>query len=101
MLNLEQATQIAWEQIRPQQAHWAKSVPGDELVLARIIVFEEGWLFYFSSQKYLQSRNNLDRPIGGGPIIVGKEYGDVLLTGSGSTQVEYINEFREYLKHKH
>ncbi|HLO17457.1 MAG TPA: YrhB domain-containing protein [Anaerolineales bacterium] len=100
MITVEQAKKIALVQMEPLGDYWRKNVPGDELVLAATFEFNEGWLFYFTSQKFLQSKNNADRPIGVGPVIVSKENGQFMLMGSGNTQEEYMSEFREYLQKK-
>lgn len=98
MINIEQAKIIAYEHIKPRQEYFKKISSGDNLVLEQTIEFEEGWMFFFNSEKYLQTRDLTYRPIGGGPLVVGKEKGTVYQAGSGGTVTEWINEFREYLK---
>jgi len=100
MISFEQAKQIAMEKNKPRQESWRKGISGDDFVLESVFEFDEGWLFYFTSEKWLQTKDLQYRPIGGGPIIVGKDNGDFLLTGSGWTQEEYQKMFFEHLLKK-
>jgi hypothetical protein len=70
------------------------------LVLSESVEFDQGWVFYFVSRKFLETRDNLDRLIGRGPVIVGKERGDVYQGGSGYTEEEWINQFKDYVQSK-
>ena len=98
MITYDQAWILAKDHIKPQEESLRKIEPDDGLVLGKSVEFDEGWLFYFTSRKYLETRNIFYRPIGAGPVIVGRENGDVYQGGSGYTEEEWINEFRDYLR---
>jgi hypothetical protein len=98
MITYDQAWILAKDYIKPQEEALRKTEPDDGLVLGKPVEFDEGWLFYFTSRKYLETRDILYRPIGAGPVIVGRENGDVYQGGSGYTEEEGINQFRDYLR---
>lgn len=100
MINYDQALLIAKNHIKPQEESLRKIEPDDGLVIGESVEFDEGWLFYFTSRKYLETRNILYRLIGAGPVIVGRENGDVFQGGSGYTEEEWINQFKDFLQSK-
>ena len=100
MITYDQAWIIAKDYIKPQEESLKKAEPDDGLVLAEFVEFAEGWVFYFTSRKYLETRDLQYRLIGAGPVIVGRENGDVYQGGSGYTEEEWINQFREYVRTK-
>lgn len=100
MITYDQAWIIAKDRIKPQEESLRKAEPDAELVLGQSVEFEDGWLFYFVSKKYLVTQNRQYRLMGIGPVIVGRQNGDVYLGGSGYTEEEWINQFREYVRTK-
>ena len=100
MITYNQAWIIAKDYIKPQEEALKRTEPDDGLVLAKFVEFDEGWVFYFTSRKYLETRDLQYRPIGAGPVIVGRENGDAYQSGSGYTEEEWINQFREYIRTK-
>jgi hypothetical protein len=42
-----------------------------------------GWVFFYTSERYLRTGNDLDRPIGGGPLLVEKNNGAAVFLGTG------------------
>ena len=100
MITYDQAWIIAKDYIKPQDDSLRQTEPGDELVLGKSVEFDEGWLFYFASRKYLETRDLQYRTIGAGPVIVGRENGDVYQGGSGYTEEEWIDQFRDFVRSK-
>jgi hypothetical protein len=100
MITYNQACILAKDHIKPQEESLRKIEPDDGLVLGKSVEFDEGWLFYFTSRKYLETRDILYRPIGAGPVIVGRENGEVYQGGSGYTEEEWINQFRDHIRSK-
>ena len=70
MITFDQAWIIAKDYIKHQEESLKKTEPDDELVLAEFVEFDEGWVFYFTSRKYLETRDLQYRLIGAGPVIV-------------------------------
>jgi hypothetical protein len=100
MITYDQALIIAKEFIKPQDESFRKAEPDDALVLGQSVTFDDGWLFYFVSKKYLETRDLQYRLIGAGPVIVGRENGDVYQGGSGYMEEEWINQFKDYVRSK-
>ena len=98
MITYDQAWNIAQNYIKPREEALRKVEPDDNFVLGKSVEFDEGWLFYFTSRKYLETRDLQYRPIGSGPLIVGKERGDVYQGGSGYTEEQWIDQFKGQLK---
>ena len=93
MIRVEDAKHLAEEEIK-------KLDPEKSLILERFSEFEEGWFFYFTSRKYLETQDILDRPIGLGPIIIGKETGVIFQAGSAFGEEYWIEKFKEYITKK-
>src|SRR5262245_17983392 len=100
MITYDQAWIIAKNYTKPQEESLRETEPDDRLMLGKFVEFDEGWLFYFASRKYLETRDLQYRLIGAGPVIVGRENGDVYQGGSGYTEEEWINQFRSYIQSK-
>ena len=100
MISFEKAQTLALEYIKPSAENLRKTTPGDDLVIGRVVEYEDCWLFHISSKLYLQTHDLQYRLIGGGPVIVGKEDGDVYQGGSGGTEEEWVNEFREGVRNR-
>ena len=100
MISLEQARQLALEYIQPSAESIRKTTPEDDLVIERIVEFEDCWLFHINSRLYLETHEVRYRPLEGGPVIVGKEDGDVYQGGPGGTEQEWVGEFREAVRNR-
>ena len=98
MITLEQAQQIALEHIKPSAEYIKKTLPDDDIVIEHSIEFPDCWLFFMNSKRYLETHNIFHRLLGGGPVLVGKENGDVYQGGSGSTVDMWLGEFREFVQ---
>ena len=100
MITYDQAWLIAKNHVKPQEESLRNIEPGDEFILGKSVEFDEGWLFYFTSKKSLETRDLQYRPIGSGPVIVGKKQGDVYQGGSGYTEEEWIHQFKDHVQSK-
>ena len=89
MITYDQSLNIAKDHIKSREIALKETEPDDSLVLAHYVEFEEGWIFYFVTSKFLETRDNRYRLIGRGPVIVGKENGIVYQGGSGYTEEEW------------
>ncbi len=97
MITFEQARQLALEHVKPSAEYIRKTLPDDDLVIEHSIEFHDCWLFYMNSKIYLETHNIFHRLLGSGPVIVGKENGDVYQGGSGGTVEMWLSEFREFI----
>lgn len=93
MISIEQAKHLAEEEI-------SKIDPDKSLIFESFSEFNEGWFFYFTSKKYLETHNVLDRIVGLGPIIIGKETGAIFQAGSAFDEDYWIEKFKEYIQKK-
>ncbi|HKY52954.1 MAG TPA: YrhB domain-containing protein [Anaerolineales bacterium] len=100
MITYEQACRFALDYIKPSAEYIKKTLPDDELVIEHSVEFHDCWLFHFNSKRYLETHNIFHRLVGGGPVIVGKEKGDVYQGGSVGTVETWLNEFREFVQDK-
>ncbi len=91
MITLEKAGELAEDEIH-------KIEHDDILIIEHVAEFDQGWLFYFNSKKYLDTRNILYRPLGLGSVIVGKENDVVFPTGSGRDEEYWMEEFKKYIQ---
>ena len=98
MITFEQAEQLALEHIKPAADYIKKTLPNDDLVVEHSMEFLDCWLFYINSKIYLETSNIFHRLLGGGPVIVGKENGDVYQGGSGGTVETWLSEFRDFVR---
>lgn len=98
MITIKQAEQLALEHIKPSVDYIKKTLVDDDIVIEHSIEFPDCWIFFLNSKSYLETHNIFRRLLGGAPVIVGKENGDVYQGVSGSTVETWLNEFREFLR---
>lgn len=69
---------------------------GDKLQLVESETIEEsfGWVFFYNSQKYLETGELTFMLAGNSPFIVDKERGEIHYTGTEYPIEHYIKEFR-------
>ena len=97
MLTEQQAREIAYTHINEPDPHW-KEKP--EMVITQIQVHELGWLFYWTSSRYLKTQNISDALAGNGPILVSRETGDFEGAGTAPPHEQRIGEAAERLQRK-
>src|SRR5688500_8113801 len=100
MITFQQAEQLALEHIKPSADCIRKTLPDDEIVIEHSVELLDCWLLFMNSKRYLETHNIVHRLLGGGPLIVGKENGDIYQGGSGSTVEVWLGEFREFIRAK-
>ena len=100
MINYDDALYIALDHIKPDDNYLFEQDPEDGLVLAKSVEFDAGWLFYFVSRKFMKTRDNRHRLIGSGPVIVGKNNGELYQGGSWYTEEDWINQFKDFIQPK-
>ena len=57
-----------------------------------------GWVFFYDSDRFLATRNIVDKVVGNGPVLISKEDGALHRTGSAFPVEYYIENFVRYGK---
>jgi hypothetical protein len=72
---------------------WSRT--DDDLVIQDqfTVEFNNGWVFYYQSRKYLETSDILFRLMGNGPVIIDKEEGLAYQAGTGQSVQYWIEEF--------
>jgi hypothetical protein len=75
-------------------------LPGDEriVVLDKTIEKPFGWVFIYSSKKYIETGELMYRLYGNGPVIVNKNTGSVEFFGSRIPLNEIIDNYERQLR---
>ncbi len=92
MINREQARQLFVSQVcnRPD---WLP--PEDELIVVDEATFEKswGWVFFYTSKKWLETRSVKYALAGNSPWIVERESGKLICTGTSMSIEHYIANY--------
>jgi len=76
---------------------WKRSVPDVVLVDEQTMEKEWGWVFFYTSARYLESRNPLHALFGNAPYIVNRHTGKIHVTGTAQSIEHYIAEYERTL----
>ena len=97
MIDKEEARDLAMEKIL---ADW--NVENDEPVILDKYTIEKdfGWVFFYSSRKYQETRIISYALAGNAPIIVNKFDSSLYLTGTAQETEYYINKYEAILKNQ-
>lgn len=70
---------------------------GNELAIVDAATREEdfGWVFFYQSAKFLETRDRQWALGGNAPVIVDRERGTLEVTGTGHSVQHYIDEYRQ------
>ncbi len=79
-------TELSKRRKTPHNEGW---VIQDDLTIERGF----GWVFFYTSRKYLETGNPLFASFGNAPIIVDREDGTLHVTGTAKSIEEYIEEY--------
>ena len=55
---------------------------------------EFGWVFFYQSQKYVETRDTMHALVGNAPLIVDRRDGSIHVTGTGRPTEYYIENYR-------
>jgi Immunity protein 35 len=93
MLSKEEAIDIATQYIKANSTKY-------ELVLLieETKEFESGWVFFYQSRKFIESRDYRDMLGGNAPVIVNKFDGGIYVTGTSYSIEKYINDYLDAQK---
>lgn len=89
MINYAEAKRLAQEAVNKDYY-----VPGDRLVVVEQATMQKdyGWVFFYDSQKFLETNNESYRVAGNAPLIVEKD-GTLHWLGTGKPVEEYLAVF--------
>ena len=65
------------------------------LLLENTIEFELGWVFFYQSKEFADTRSFLEMLGGNAPIIVNKKNGSITETGTAYPTEKYIDDYRK------
>lgn len=90
ILNKKSASQIALEHL----AKLEKEI-GEPLGLADSETLEKkfGWVFFYNSKEYIETRNFRSMLAGNAPFIVDRTSGEVHVTGTAKPIEDYITDY--------
>ena len=74
--------------------------PNTESMLVNTSLTDEkswGWIIYYQSQKYIETKNEKYLLAGNGPYFVNKNTGEMLYTGTAETVEKYIEWYENQL----
>ena len=96
MLTKEEARALVAAELGRLQANAFLRTP-DSLVIMdeRTIERSWGWIFFYNSRRYLETRNPLDGLGGNAPFIVNRHTGEVRATGTAYSVEYYIAEYEK------
>ena len=99
MIDRETAYQLALSSLPPPNYDMRKQ--GDSLVIIESSTIEKdyGWIFFWNSKKYMETKNDRYLLYGGGPIVVEKVDGSIHQLGSAGG-AEYQIELYEAQRDK-
>ena len=60
---------------------------------AETLTFELGWVFFYQSTEYLQTRNPCSRLAGNAPLIVNGQTGEISFAGTANPLQQYIAQY--------
>lgn len=92
MIDYPEAEQIARDYIRPMC-----KCPDDEYVLVNDATIEKpyGWVFFYTSRKYLETQDIQYALFGNAPFLVEREDGSIRVFGTALPTKEYIKQYEQ------
>ncbi len=92
MLTLDQARQLVAEQVCARPS-WLP--PEDEIVIVDAATIERpwGWVFFHTSKRWLETQDIRYALAGNAPLIVERETGRLLTTGTAYSIEHYIDNY--------
>lgn len=97
MLDIEQAQELVVADLeRLQQAY--PGTPTDIVILDDMTIEKEwGWVFFYQSERYLNTKEFSDMLFGNAPYIVNRYSGELRITGTAHPIEYYIEEYEKLL----
>lgn len=70
-----------------------------QLVVVDVQEYEFGWVYFFNSKGYAETRDFNLSLVGNPPVIVGRVDGKLYGTGTANPTEHYVGEFRRGVRH--
>lgn len=91
MITLADATQLIHEIINEKNANTDKYT----LMISKVETYDFGWIFYYTSKEYHETKNIRYMLLGNSPFLVDKEDGAIHKTGTARSIDYYIDKYRK------
>jgi len=95
MITREQAESLVLTEVRGSSP--ATDSERIEILGESTIEREWGWVFFYQSSAYLQTKNPVAMLAGNAPIIVNKKTGELTVTGTAWPVEKYIEDYETRL----
>lgn len=94
-LSKKEARKLVWQEIL---SHWG--IENDEPVILDDMTIEKdfGWIFFYHSRKYIETKDLKFYILGNAPILVNKFDGSLNYTGTAYETDHYIKEYESQLR---
>ena len=91
-MTFEEARNLIKNKINMPDPYWSDK---PELVILDENTIEKvwGWIFFYQSSLYLESKDISDALAGNAPLIVNKNTGEVIETGTAYPLEQYVQEY--------
>jgi hypothetical protein len=73
--------------------------PKHQLVIVREQEYEFGWVFIYGTKEFVETGDVKHVLVGGGPVIVDRNDGQIYHTGTAHRLEHYIDEYRKGIRH--
>jgi hypothetical protein len=90
VMDQETARQIAERLVRNQ---WRDRPDGDELMISKVEEHPWGWMYLYTSRRYLETGDDQYAVFGNAPYIVDRRDGSVHATGTADSPEWYAAEY--------
>lgn len=98
MLTKEQARALVVAEIERPPKYNYRGTPRDLVVVDEHTIERTwGWVFFYNSKRYLETREFRDALAGNAPYIVNRQTGDLRVTGTAHPIEHYIAEYERSL----
>lgn len=88
-ISFEQARILASEYVSEQDCDLDLVIQDDETIEQ-----DFGWVFFYTTKKYLETGDFRDMVVGNAPVIVDKDTGELTETGTAHSIERYIEEYK-------
>ena len=102
-MDLKEATKIVMEYLRQSETemnNFGCALPGYinpniqlEILSDKTEEYDFGWIFYYNSAKYAESKDFRDMLVGNAPLIVDRNSNEIIVTGTANNIEYYINNY--------
>ena len=90
MMNIEQAKQLALKKLEEIQK---KTLVKLAIMEEHTLPFKDGWVFFYQSEEFVETKDPEKMVGGNAPILVDKQNGNVLITGTSKDISYYIDTY--------